>query len=197
MSTETAPRPDIRFAVTITGDDSYAYSMAQYRHFTARAYILARDKHSDTSAYELHDPDSYSVDTGAARVLAGLQITAQADINSMKRAGDEWYAWGIAYKRTAVKLRDAEEILPVLRKIAKRIDKLSGELGRPKSLAQFCAYAASAVTAERKPFMRRVGPDASDYEGTGYRSMDANDLASHLWHDAAEWRKNHGIDPAG
>lgn len=187
------PAPDVRFAVTIADSDGNRYGGTQYRNFAARAYILARDKYSDTHAYELHSPDSYSVEGGKARVLAGLTITAQADDSTMGRPGDEWYAWTVSYDRHRVELRDAEEILPILRKITKRLDKLTAELGRPATLAQFCAYAASAVTPRTNVFMRAI-PASQDYEATGYRSMDADALSYHLQSDAQEWRKNHGID---
>jgi hypothetical protein len=190
MASTTLPKADIRFAVTIT--DAPRYDSTQYRHFRACAYILAADKYSDSHAPELHSPDSYSVDAGPARALAGLQITAQADSDSMKRPGDEWYGWSVEYDRHRIQLRDAEEILPVLRKVQKRLDKLSGEYGRPATIAQFCTYAVSALTSESRPFMRRVDAE-HDYEGTGYRSMDANALACHVQSDASEWRKSHGI----
>lgn len=197
MSGTSKPAPDVRFAVTITGDDGNRYGGTQYRKFHARAYIWAPDKYSDSHGYELHDPDSYSIEGGKARALKGLQITAQADNDSMKRAGNEWYAWEVSVDRYVVQLKDAEEILPVLRKIAKRVDALSTELGRPETLAQYCAYAVGAVTRERRPFMHRVTDPARDFEGTGYRAMDANDLAYLLYSDAVEWRKSHGVELDG
>ena len=193
---DTKPaRPDIRFTVTITGSERFGGD-TQYRHFTARAYVLAPGRYSADHAVELHSPDSYEIErTDATKALAGLEITAQADDNSMKRPGDEWYAWSVHYDRHTVGLRDAEAILPVLRKIDRRMTRLTAELGRPATLAQFCAYAVSAITPERNPFMHQV-PDSQDYEGHGYRSMDVNALDGHIWSDAAEWRKNHGIDVA-
>jgi hypothetical protein len=193
-STKSTPA-DVRFAVTIT-ESGQSYGLTQYRHFTARAYILARDKYSAGHRMELHSCDSYGVDAGKARALAGLVITAQADDSTMTRPGAEWYGWSVSYDRSRVELRDAGEILPVLRKIQRRQDKLTSELGRPATLAQFCAYAVSAITAQRNVFVRSV-PDSQDWEGNGgYRSMDADALSYHLQSDATEYRKNHGIDVA-
>ena len=192
MSDQTTPKPDIRFAVTIS-DTGYAYDRQLYRHFAARAYVLGVDKYGSTQQPELLSPDSYSVANGKARMLAGLEITAQSDGDHMRRRGDEWYAWTIAYDRHRIELRDTEEILPVLRKIAKRMESLTAEHGRPASLAQYCSYAVKALTSERRPFMRKV-PESQDYDGTGYRAMDTDALANHLWSDAQEWRKNHGIE---
>ncbi len=193
MSEPTAPKPDIRFAVTITKDTHDSFGDG-YRHFRATACVLGVDKYGSTGRPELLSPTDYSVPS-TAKPLAGLQITAQSDSDSMKRPGDEWYAWQVEYGRHTVKLADAEEMLPVLRKISKRIDKLTVEMGYPSTLAQFCTYAVKALTSERQPFMRKV-PDGQDYEGTGYRSMDANALSYHLQSDAQEWRKNHDIDPS-
>ena len=190
-TSKTTPKADVRFAVTIT-DSGYAYDRHTYRHFTASAYVLGTDKYGSTGRPELLSPTDYSVPE-SARALEGLQITAQADSDSMRRPGDEWYGWEISYDRSRIKLADAEEILPVLRKISKRMDALTREMGRPASLAQYCTYAVKALTSERQPFMRKV-PDSQDYEGTGYRSMDADALSYHLQADATEWRKNHGID---
>lgn len=194
MPMNTDPtKPDVRFAVTISDSQAYAGDMTRYRHFTARAYVLGVDKYGKTGRPEPLSPTDYSVPE-TAKALDGLVITAQADSDTMRRPGQEWYAWQVSYDRSGgIQLRDAEEILPVLRKIAKRLDKMSADIGRPSSLAQYCTYVARAVTSERQPFMRRV-PDGQDYEGHGYRSMDANDLEYHLSSDASEWRKNHGID---
>jgi hypothetical protein len=188
-------QPDIRFAVTVTDGTRYGSDITQYRKFTAQAFIWARDRHAAGHPFDLHSPASYSVDAGPARVLDGLVVTAQADSDSMKRPGSEWYAWAVGYDRSKTELKDAEEILPVLRKIARRTGKLAGELGQPATLAQYCAYAVSAVTSTRDPFMRRV-PPGQDISGTGYHSMDASGLACFLGSDAAGWRKDRGIGPA-
>ncbi len=192
-STKTAPA-DVRFAVTITDGTRYPGDQTSYRHFTARAYVLGVDKYGSTGRPELLSPTDYSVPS-TAKALDGLTVTAQADSDSMKRPGDEWYAWEVSYDRSRVQLKDAEEILPVLRKIDKRVARLTSELGRPSTLASFCAYVASAITRQTSVFLRRVDAE-QDYEGTGYRSMDADALSYHLASDASEWRKDHGIDGA-
>lgn len=195
-TTAKAPKPDVRFHVTITDSENWGSDMTRYRHFTARAYILAPDKHAtDSTTPILQGPDDYGIPGTRAPELKGLTITAQADNNSMTRPGQEWYGWTIAYDRHRIELADAEQMIPVLRKIKRRMDKLAAELGRPATLAQFCTYAASAITGERHPFLRTV-PAERDYEGTGYQHMDADALAWHVSSDATEWRKNHGIDPA-
>ncbi len=194
-TTAKPAKADVRFHVTITDSGYTGRDMTQYRHFTATAGILAPDKYAtDTTTPVLHDPDGYGIDGATDRALTGLTITAQADDNSMKTPAP-WYAWKVAYGRRQVELADAEQIIPVLRKIKRRMDKLTRELGSPATLAQFATYAASAVTTERSPFLRAV-PAAQDFAGTGYHEMDADGLAYHLNSDATEWRKNHGIDPA-
>ena len=190
MTSNDTTKPDVRFAVTIS-DTGYAYDRTSYRHFAAAACVLGVDKYGSTQRPELLSPTDYSVPEGA-RALAGLEITAQADSDSMQLAGDEWYAWQVQYDRHRIELKDAEEILPVLRKIAKRIERMTSDHGHPATLAQYCSYAVKALTSERQPFMRAV-PESQDYEGTGYRSMDTDALSYHLQSDAQEWRKNHGI----
>jgi hypothetical protein len=188
-----APKPDIRFAVTISKDEAYAYDSQRYRHFAARAYVLGVDKYGKSQRPELLDPSDYSVaDRDRTRALEGLVITAQSDSDSMKRAGNEWYGQSVKYNRYTIELRDAEEMLPVLRKIDRTMARLTAEFGYPATLVQFCTYAARALTSHRKPFMRTVPADA-DYEGHGYRSMDADALGYHLQADAQEWREAHGI----
>jgi hypothetical protein len=192
MPSTKPARPDIRFAVTITESQRFGGD-TQYRHFAARAYVLAPGRYSADHAIELHSPDSYEIERDdATMALAGLEITAQSDNDHMKRPGDEWYAWTVQYDRHRIELRDAKAILPVLRRIDRRMTKLTAELGRPATLAQFCAYAVTAVTAGRQPFMRHV-PDGEDYEGHGYRSMDASALDYHLMADATEWRERNGV----
>jgi hypothetical protein len=192
--TTPAPKPDIRFAITISKDEAYAYDSQRYRHFQARAYVLGIDKYGKSQRPELLDPSDYSVaDRDRTRALAGLVITAQADSDSMKRAGNEWYGQAVKYDRYTIGLKDAEEMLPVLRKVDRTMRKLSTEFGYPATLVQFCTYAARALTSHRQPFMRAVSAD-HDWEGHGYRSMDADALGYHLADDATEWRKNNGIE---
>jgi hypothetical protein len=193
--TAPAPKPDIRFAVTITDSRYNGAGMTQFRHFTARAYILGVDKYGSTGRPELLDPDEYGVpDRDRTRALKGLVVTAQADGDSMKRPDEQWYGWEAGYDRSGtIELRDAEEMQPVLRKIRKQQEKLHAEFGFPRTLALFCTYAARALTAERRPFLRR-DPDGRDIEGNGgYRSMDTDALDSFLRTDAREWREAHGI----
>lgn len=151
------------------------------------------DKYGSTGRPELLTPGGYGIPGDRASALKGLVITAQSDNDHMKRPGDEWYGWEVSYDRfDGIQLADAEEILPVLRKIRKCQDKLNAEFGYPATLAQFCTYAARAVTSERQPFLRYVPAD-QDYGGSGYRSMDADALARYLQADAQAWRKEHGV----
>jgi hypothetical protein len=193
--TTPAPKPDIRFAITITKNETYAYDSQHYRHFQARAYVLGVNKYGKSQRPELLDPSDYSVaGRDRTRALAGLVITAQADSDSMKRPGSEWYGQAVKYDRYTVELKDAEEMLPVLRKIDRTMRKLTAEFGYPATLVQFCTYAARALTSHRQPFLCAVSAD-HDWEGTGYRSMDADALSYHLSADASEWREAHGIKP--
>lgn len=182
------PKPDIRFFITIETGDSFGGT--RYVRFTARAMVLSHD----TDNPGLHGPDSYSIDTHGARHLDGLEITAQADTDTMRKAGREWYGWSVHYDRSRMELQACEDAVKVLRAVDRRMRKLSDELGRPATLAQFCTYAAGAVTPERRAFMHCVDRPEHDYEGTGYRSMDASALDYHISSECTEIRKQLGID---
>lgn len=54
---------------------------------------------------------------------------------------------------------------------------------------------AQADTRERHPFLTRVDRPEHDFEGTGYRSMDASALDYHIGSRCTEIRKLLGIDP--
>ena len=188
-------KPDVRFLVTIS--DSRHPGDRQYRHFRAEAYVLGVDRYGSTGRPELLTPGGYGIPGDRASALAGLVITAQSDSDHMKQPGDEWYGPEVSYDRfNGIKLADAEEILPVLRKIRKCQDKLTSEFGYPATLAQFCIYAARAVTSAHRPFLHRVSDDR-DIEGTGCRSMDGTALSYHLQADAQAWRKEHHAGLAG
>jgi hypothetical protein len=200
MSGTSTPKPepaDVRFAVTITNASRDSFSDG-YRYFRAEAYVLGVDPYGKTGLPELRGPDEYG-HPDSVRALKGLVITAQSDNDHMRKPGGEWYAWEVKYDRFGgVELKDAEEMLPVLRKIRKTMERLNDDYGRYTTLAQFCTYAVKAVIApkQRRPFMRHV-PDGQDYEGHGYRSMDTDALAWHIQADAQKWREDRGIKPAG
>lgn len=186
---EKPEKADIRFFVEVRDSSGNGYGGSQYAHFTARAMVLARESHGQSDAVyplDLHAPDSYSIPVNA-RELARLEITAQLDETSR-----EWYGWSVHYDRTSVDLRDAEEIVKVLRKIQRKMDAIAGKYGRPTDLASFCGHAVMAVTDNGRPFMRTVPPER-DYEGYGYHSMDVDALRWHINSETQEWRKRHGI----
>jgi hypothetical protein len=183
-------KADVRFYVEVHDSSGNAFGGSQYAHFTARCMILARESHGQSDAtypVALHSPDSYSI-PGTARHLAGLEITAQMDESSR-----EWYGWNVHYVRERVELRDAEEIVKVMRKITKRMDDIASQYGRPTDLGSFCGHAVAAIAGHGSVFMRSVKPE-NDCEGTGYRSMDVDSLRYHIEDETREWRKKHGIE---
>lgn len=187
----SGPKPDVRFYVEVHSSKYDSWGGSKYAHFTARAMVLDRETHGQSDAaypLTLHSPDSYSI-PGTARELAGLQVTAQLDETSR-----EWYGWRVAYNRDQVELRDAEEMIKVLRKIDKRMHDISSQYGQPADLASFCGHAVAAVANLLHAFMRPVDANR-DYEATGYRSMDVDSLRYWLQDETAQWRKDHGIDP--
>lgn len=186
------PKPDVRFFTDIPDPERAVFSDGvRYAKFTCRAVVLSHDP-ANPGAWGC---DSYSIETRGVRHLDGLEITAQADTDTMRKPGREWYGWSVHYRRDRLELQAAEDAVKVLRAIDRRMRKLTDELGRPATLAQFCVYAASAVTRERHPFLTRVDRPEHDFEGTGYRSMDASALDYHIGSRCTEIRKLLGIDP--
>jgi hypothetical protein len=185
-------KPDIRFAVAIT-ESAYGGG-SRYVHFTAQAMIAAIGRFgSDEGKPGLFSPASYELPFDPdVKALAGLEISAQADENTMRKTGQEFYGWSVAYQRRSVELADAEAMVRVLRKIGRGMTRLSGELGRPVTLAQFATHAVRALTAERAPFTRHV-EDNHDFGGTGYRSMDPAALDHYIWSECAAWRERYGV----
>jgi hypothetical protein len=195
MSDDTkvpAYKPDVRWAIGFREAEYHGGS--RYVHITARAMILGRS--TVDNQLGLFDPDSYELPYRAAnRALHGLQVTAQSDQDHMRYAGGEFYGWEVGYDRHLVDLAGAEDIVKALRKVNRKMDALTRELGRPATIAQYITYVARAFASgdSSRVFVRYVGED-NDYEGTGYRSMDADDLAGHIWNQCAEWRKRYGVE---
>jgi hypothetical protein len=187
------PKPDVRFCVEIPDPERAVFSDGvRYVKFTAAAMVLSHDP----AEPGLWGCDSYCIETRGVRHLDGLEITAQADTGTLRKPGREWYVWSVHYRRDRMELQAAEDAVKVLRAIDRRMRKLGDELGPPATLAQFCVYAAGAITRERQPFQIRVDRPEHDFEGTGYRSVNATQLEYHISSRCTEIRKLLGIDPA-
>jgi len=137
--------------------------------------------------------DSYDIDVPAAvSALKGLRVKAQIDDHSGR-----FYGYRVHFDIEQLDLREAERVIPVLRRLDKRMTALADRFGHPRDLTAFLAHLADAMGLSGKSFVRRVTDDA-DYEGHGHRSMDADALRYWLDGQAQDWRKRHGIaEPAG
>ena len=187
---ERPAKADVRFYVQVSDSSGNRFGGSQYAHFTARCMILARENYGGRQGQlDLFAPDSYNVPINA-RDLTGLEITAQLDETSR-----DWYGWSVHYNVDKVTLRNGEEMIKVLRRIERQMNKITAEYGRPTDLASFCAHAVKAVTSQGQPFMRPVKAE-HDYESTGYRSMDVDTLRYFIDSETQAWRKSHGIDIA-
>lgn len=191
---EKTEKADIRFNVTFDSVDDRIGGSNQYAHFTARCYVLAVDKYGSKETPELISPDSYAAPMDAAP-LAGLTITAQMDDSTAR--GDTaraWYGYRVEYEvNRGVELRKAEEMVKVLRKIQRQMDKIAGQYGAPGDLSAFCGYAVTAIAGHGRVFTRPVKPE-QDIEGTGYRSMDVSGLRDYIDMETENWRKRNGIE---
>jgi hypothetical protein len=189
MTGKTSPA-DVRLYVRFDDSRYGGYDSDRFAHVTAQPLILARDRYGNHEL-TLHDPDSYGIeDPGAAvRALKGLTVRAQTDGSS-----HGFYGYEIVYKLDEVPLRTAETMLPVLRRLDKKMTALADRFGRPQDLAGYLAHLADALGLGGQPFMRPLNADEADYEGTGYRAMDADGLRWWIADETAKWRERHGIE---
>ena len=187
-TTNDLPAPDVRLHVLFEPSPYNGPGMTAYAHVYVQPVVLARAKYGD-KRWDAHDPDSYSIDAPASvRALAGLRVKAQADNHA---DGHSFYAYKVAYDGD-MDLRKMDAAHPVLRRIDKRMTVLADRFGHPRDLPAFLAHLADALLPKTpRPFIRRV-EDGNDFEGTGYRSMDAAGLRYYLDGALAEWRKSAG-----
>jgi hypothetical protein len=180
---------DVRLYVRFE-DSSHGGWDSKFAHVYARPMILAHDRYG-SHELTLHDADSYSIeDPGTAvRALHNLTVSAQTD-----GSHHGFYGYEVTYTPREVTLRTAETMLPVLRRLDKRMTALADRFGRPQDLAGFLAHLADALGLGGQPFMRPLNAGEADYEGTGYRAMDADGLRWWLADETAKWRERHGIE---
>lgn len=181
---------DIRFVVSVRDSSGNRYGGTQYANFMARAMVWAKEEGRE---YDLYSPDSYSTHIRAAE-LDGLEITAQMDSHTVASSTSPWYAFSVHYHRNNVSLFGAEDIVKVLRKISKRMDAIAEQYGRPADLAAFATHAASAITGPGHVFLRHVGKGTrADFNGTGYRPMNTDDLRCWLMSEVDMWASKNGV----
>jgi len=192
---KTSDKPDLRLHVAFE-EDPYGSSFGtSYAHVRAMPAVLARDKYGQHEWFA-HAVDSYSVDgpqpDARMRNLDGLKVSAQADNHS----GDDngFYGFELTFEPSRKPtLHELERILPVMRRIDKRMTALRDQYGYPRDLAAYLSYLATAVCpGVKRPFIRRVD-DGHDIEGTGYRSMDTEALRWWVDRELKRWREKVGV----
>jgi hypothetical protein len=188
MTTKTTTKPDLRLHVRFEDSPSYGWG-SHYCHVRVMPVIVARASHGD-QRYDSWDVDSYSIPEAPAsvRALKGLRISAQMDDTSGR-----FYGYRLGYHDLEVDLRTAETILPVLRRLDKRMTALSDRFGYPQDLVQFLAHLADALGLTGQAFIRTLDAGQADYEGHGQRSMDVDSLRSWLNDQTRAWRDKHHI----
>ena len=187
----TVTRPDLRLHVHFE-DSPYNSWGSKYAHVYVTPVVMARGKYGD-QRYEAHSVDSYDIDVPAAvSALKGLRVKAQIDDHSGR-----FYGYRVHFDIEQLDLAKAERVIPVLRRLDKRMTALADRFGHPRDLTAFLAHLADAMGLSGKSFVRRVDAE-QDIEGHGHRSMDADALRYWLDGQAQDWRKRHGItEPAG
>ena len=182
---------DLRLAVRFE-DSPYNSFGDRYAHVYVMPVIMARGKYG-RQEHTAWDVDSYELDDVPAtvRALKGLKVRAQMDDHS-----PAFYGYRVHFDVDQVDLREAERILPILRRIDKKMTALSDRFGYPRDLETFLSHLADALGLSGQPFVRRVTDD-HDFEGTGHRSMDTDSLRYFLNGQAREWRERYGIAAPG
>lgn len=190
--TASTPKPDLRLHTEFADSTANRINWgSMYAHVHIRPVVLARGQYG-AREWGAWDPDSYEYAgrTEALRALSGLEISAQIDNSS---EAQDWYGYHVRYAGTDVDLAKAEQILPVLRRINKRMTAQRDTYGWPRDFPAFAAhFAAALVPRVRSPFIRRV-PDDHDIEGTGYRSTNAEGLRYWLDDEVKAWREKYGV----
>ena len=187
MPRTTKTTVDLRLHVRFE-DSPYNSFGDRYSHVYVMPVIMARGKYG-RQEFTAWDVDSYELDDVPAtvRALKNLRIKAQMDDRNR-----EFYAYRVHFDVDQVDLREAERILPILRRIDKKMTALSDRFGYPRDLETFLSHLADALGITGRPFVRRVTDD-QDYEGHGHRSMDTDSLRWWLADQAREWRERYGI----
>ena len=178
---------DLRLHVRFE-DSPYNSFGDRYSHVHVMPVIMARGKYG-RQEFTAWDVDSYELDDVPApvRALKGLKVRAQMDDHSR-----EFYAYRVMFADADVTLQDAERMLPVLRRLDKKMTALSDRFGYPQNLETFLSHLADALGITGQPFVRRVTDD-QDYEGHGHRSMDTDSLRWWLADQVKTWRERYGI----
>jgi len=186
MPRNTQPAADLRLHVRFE-DSPYNSFGDRYAHVYVMPVVMARGKYG-RQEFTAHDVDSCDIDVPAAvKALKGLRVRAQMDDHSTG-----WYAYRLHFSIDQLTLDEAERVLPVLRRLERKMTALTDRFGYPRDLETFLARLADAMGLPGKPFVRRVTDD-QDYEGHGHRSMGADDLRWWLNDEVSKWRERHGI----
>jgi hypothetical protein len=190
MPAKTKTTVDLRLFVRFEDSQHHGWG-TRYSHVYVQPVVLGRD-HDGAGKYEAWNVDSYSLEIPASvRALAGLTVRAQMD-ESTAQGPAPWYGYRVMFADADVTLADAERMLPILRRIDRKMTALSDRFGYPRDLPGFLAHLADALGLAGKPFVTRVTGDA-DYEGHGHRSRDVDSLRYWLDDCARDWRKRHSI----
>jgi hypothetical protein len=190
--TSKIPMPDVRLSVRFEDDPSSWGS--RYCHVYVTPVILARAEHG-RQEYTAWDVDSYSIPEAPAsvRALKGLKVRAQMDDSTARQPGSAgFYGYRLSFALDEIDLQRAEIILPVLRKIDRKMTALSDRFGHPRDLVTFLGYLTDALGLTGQPFVRTVDAE-HDYEGHGHRSMSIDMLGYWLADETKKWRERHGI----
>jgi hypothetical protein len=111
--------------------------------------------------------------TDLERGLDNLGVTAQASVGI---GTEHFYGYELEYLEPyTVNARRLDAMSKTMRRLTAKLEKMAATLGSPEDLPAFMARVAVALGITKAPFMVLVDAD-HDFQGTGYREMDADTL---------------------
>jgi hypothetical protein len=117
-------------------------------------------------------------------------------VTAQREPGKDWYGWRVSYAEPyRVELPEAEAMVTVLRRIDRGMRRLAERYGSPADLAAFMSHLADVLGCRTAAFGRRVTAE-HDFDGTGYRWMDADALRYWLGSETRTWDAAHGTAEA-
>lgn len=170
MTAQKPAKADIRMILKVSRERGYSI-------VTMAAQVVTLD--ADGKVRNPLWDGEWSAKTSPADAYDSLIVAAQH--NTDDDEGPRWYGWEARYHYPyAVDLDRATAMVRTLKRINVRLTAIAAKYGSPDTLAAYIARVADALGATApSPFGVRVDRDR-DYNGTGFRWMDADGLASYL-----------------
>lgn len=174
---------DLRFLLAVTRTNWSGGS----NYFHIKAHVVYIGESSGRNPGEVLNPQFDNYGTAYERSVGdfdSLVVSAQRDAMESEHFLP-WYGFGVEFdKFGGVKLKRAESMVKVLRKIERKLDKLQEDFGYPADFSTYLIRVANALGMTGHCYGIRT--DEMRPDGTNYRWMNANTLAE--WFTRDEWK---------